>query len=747
MADWHHPLESAGEKKQTPTTVQALIGFIVFSVLAGILCTVAVTPALAMAGMTVSQSVGIFQALPGAVVIGQLPERNRIFANGPSGPVQIATVYDQNREADSWNKISPYLKAAAVDGEDKDYYSHGGVDVSALVRAAASNVGAGSVQSGASTIAMQVVRNIQTQDALQLKTVAARKAAYKAATEDTLPRKLKEMRLAIGIEKKYSKKDILNAYLNIANFGGNNYGVEAAAQTYFSTTAMKVTPAQAASLIAIVQDPSVRSLGDKANYKANQVRRDFILGQMYSAGDITKAQYDVAKNTPVDAKFLNPSTVQSGCLAAAVAYRWICDYTVNDVDNLTQLGKTKAAREKAWAIGGYDVYTTFDTQLQDAATSILASLVPATETRFNLGGAVTTVEPGTGKILVMAENKTYDDTLNGGGYTTTAVNYNVDQDNGGSIGFQPGSAYKIFTLIDWLIQGHKLTDTFNASVRTLPMSAFTACGEKLSGPPYPFKNDENEGGTTTILSATARSINSVFLQMATKLDLCDIRDIATSLGIHNASGKPLQDLPSCIIGGCDNTLAPMTLAAAYAAVADSGMFCSAVAVQKLIGPDGKDLGAQSAKCHQAIPANIANTAVKALQGVMNGGTGSSANPNDGTAFMGKTGTTNDSLHTWIVASSTKAASAVWIGNISGRQQLRRISVGHTQAALLRHVVFRSLMRVVDAYVGPAPGFAAPDPALVGGGHSIGGPPGARGAAAPPAPPGAPPIVPDPDPTP
>jgi membrane peptidoglycan carboxypeptidase len=744
--DWRHPLESAGSGRSGPTLAQAIIGFVSFSVIAGVLITLAITPPLAVAGITVGQSVNIFQALPGAISIGELPQRNRIFANGPSGPVQIATVYDQNREADSWDQISQYLKDAAVDGEDKNFYSHGGVDVSSLVRAAASNVGAGSVQSGASTIAMQVVRNIQTEDALQLKTVAERKAAYKAATEDTVPRKLKEMRLAIGIEKQYTKQQILQGYLNIANFGGNVYGVEAAAQAYFSTTALKVTPAQAASLIAIVQDPSARSLGDKANYQDNQTRRDFILGRMYAAKDITKAQYEQAKKTPVDAAFLKPSTPQNGCLAAAVAYRWICDYTVNDVDNLTQLGKTKAAREKSWAIGGYDIYTTFDTQLQDAATSILASLVPANETRFNLGGAVTTVQPGTGKILVMAENKTYDDTLTGGGYTSTAVNFNVDKDNGGSVGFQPGSSYKIFTLIDWLMTGHKLTDSFNASVRSIPMADFTACGQKLGGPAYTFKNDENEQGSTTIQSATARSINSVFLQMASKLDLCDITDVAKSLGVHNASGKPLSDLPSCIIGGCDNTLAPMTLAAVYAAVADQGMFCSAVAVQKIVNAEGKNLGPQAANCHQAIPANIANTAVKALQGVMNGGTGSSANPNDGTAFMGKTGTTNNSLHTWIVASSTKAASAVWIGNISGAQQLRKISVGHTQAALLRHAVFKSFMRIVDAFVGPAPAFAAPDPALVNGGRSQPGPAGAGGVAPPPpvAPPPA--TIPDPVPT-
>ena len=120
MTDWRHPLESAAPARKALTLLQAVVGFLVFSILAGVLCVVAITPGLAMAGRTVSQSVSIFQGLPGAIQIGQLPERNRIFANGPSGPVQIATIYDQNREADAWDKISPYLKAAAVDGEDKN---------------------------------------------------------------------------------------------------------------------------------------------------------------------------------------------------------------------------------------------------------------------------------------------------------------------------------------------------------------------------------------------------------------------------------------------------------------------------------------------------------------------------------------------------------------------------------------------------------------------------------------------------
>jgi len=753
LGEPHHPLEGFEPVAKSISVPGAIFGFVVFSVIVGILCTMAVAPGVAMVGLTASQTAGIFQHLPGSIKIGQLPQRNRIFANGPTGPVQVATVYDQNREEDSWDQISPYLKDAAIDGEDKDYYSHGGVDLAAIVRAAANNVGSGAVQSGASTIAMQVVRNVQMQDALQLKTAAARRAAYRAATEDTLSRKLKEMRLAIGLEKQFTKRQILMQYLNIANFGGNTYGVEAAAQAYFSTTAAKVTPAQAASIIAIVQDPSTRSLSSKAGYAANEVRRNFILEQMYAARHLTKAEYQKAVATRVDASFVHPSAVQNGCLTSEVNYRWICDYTVNDVDNLVALGTTRAAREANWAIGGYDVYTTFSTQLQDAASNTLASLVPASEARFALGGALSTVQPGTGKILVMAENKTFDDTLNGGGPTATAVNYNVDRDNGGSSGFQPGSAYKLFTLLDWLMQGHKLTDVFNASVRSMPMSSYSACGQKLAGPTYTFKNDQNEQGPTTILQATAQSINSVFIQMSAQLDLCDIRDVAKSLGVHNATGLPLSDLPSCIIGGCNNTIAPLTLAAAYAAIADQGMYCAPVGVEKVVGPSGKNLGAQSADCHQAIPANIANTAAKALQGVMSrGGTGITANPNDGTAFIGKTGTTNNSLQTWIVASSTKASTAVWVGNISGSQPLRSISVAGTQAAILRHRVFRAVMQVVDRAVGPAPPFAPADPALMAGGRYFGSPFGAAAVPppappAPPAPPPAPVPVPPPAPPP
>jgi membrane peptidoglycan carboxypeptidase len=692
-----------------------LIGLVVMSVVAGLLVAVSIAPVAAVAGSAAQSTAGVFSDLPADITLTKLPQRNRIFAVGAKGKAkQIATVYNQNRQEDTWDEISPYLKDAAVGGEDKTFYTENGVDLPALARAAVSNITTGAIQSGASTIPMQVVRNVAVQDALQLSTTKEQDAAYDAAISDTLSRKLKEIKLAVGLEKAYSKRQILLAYLNIANFGNANYGVEAAAQAYFSTTAAKVTPAQAASIIAIVQNPSSRNLSSPKNYAANLSRRNYILKAMYTAKNITQAQYETAVNTAIDSKYVKLSTPKNGCLATDASYRWICDYVVRTVDTIPALGATASIRTANWKVGGYDIYTTFNLAMQKTATATLQAQVPAV-TSFQLGGATSTVQPGTGKILVMAENKTFNNTLHGGNAGTTAVNYNVDEKAGGSTGFQPGSTYKLFTLLDWLEKGNTLDDTFNASVRSLPESDFTAscAGGVQSGVPYTFQNDENEQGITTVKYATTRSINSVFIQMATKLDLCDIRNIAKSLGVHNGNGTALAVNPACVIGGCTNAIAPLTMAAAYAAVADGGIYCSPIAVSQVVTSAGTKLGGQDANCHRVLSASVANTAALALEGpISSAGTGANANPNDGTALMGKTGTTDNSLETWIVASSTKASTAVWVGNVSGKQPLRSIYVNGVQAAVLRLSVYRGIMTYIDSRVGGAAAFPTPDQALI-----------------------------------
>ena len=260
----------------------AIAGMVGLSAVAGVLVTVMVTPALAVTGMAASNTIGIFESLPEYLRINEQTQRNVLYAQNTANPedgyTAIATVYAENREEVGWDEVSQYIKDATVAGEDRRFYDHNGVDVQSIVRAAVGNAVSGGIESGASTLTMQLVKNIFITEALKADTIERRDELIAQAQEQTLERKLQEAKFAIGLEKEYTKDEILLAYLNIAGFGGNTYGIQAAAQQYFGVPASEVTIAQAASLIAIVQQPGARSLGTPENYAANQERRDVILG-------------------------------------------------------------------------------------------------------------------------------------------------------------------------------------------------------------------------------------------------------------------------------------------------------------------------------------------------------------------------------------------------------------------------------------------------------------------------------------
>jgi membrane peptidoglycan carboxypeptidase len=209
------------------------------------------------------------------------------------------------------------------------------------------------------------------------------------------------------------------------------------------------------------------------------------------------------------------------------------------------------------------------------------------------------------------------------------------------------------------------------------------------------------------MNATANSINSVFIQMGTKVDQCDTRDIAISLGVHRADGaadgSDLYTNPACIIGGCQNNIAPITQAAAYAAIANHGYFCNPIMIDSVVDPQGNALSGQSANCGQSdkVTPDVAAAAAYAMAGVLSG-TAYASNPRDGTAYIGKTGTTDSAWHTWMVGSSTAASTAVWVGNVSGKQNLRSIYINKIQAAVLRHYIFKPIAQAIDKVV-PNPG--------------------------------------------
>ncbi|MBN9612028.1 MAG: transglycosylase domain-containing protein, partial [Actinobacteria bacterium] len=221
------------------------IGAIIMSVVAGLLVTVAVTPVIAISGMTARSAIDIFENLPSHLNPGQLAQPSTLYAKKGKKKVAVASFFVQNRETVKLDQISQYVKDAAVAGEDPRFFTHGGVDIMGVGRAALARV-VGRDAGGASTITMQYVRNVLIQEALAIPDEKEQQAAYDAAMAETADRKLKEMRYALSIEKKYSKDEILLGYLNIALFGRNIYGIESAAKYYFGKHAKDVTLPEAA---------------------------------------------------------------------------------------------------------------------------------------------------------------------------------------------------------------------------------------------------------------------------------------------------------------------------------------------------------------------------------------------------------------------------------------------------------------------------------------------------------------------
>ena len=699
---------------------QALATITGFGALAGVMVTAMISPALAVTSVGANSAIGVFDALPEFIELGEQAQKNTLWATRSSDPadgyVAFAEVYWQDREEVRLSQMSPYLAMAAIAGEDRRFYDHTGVDVNSVVRAALGNVFSGGIESGASTLTMQLVKNTYIQRSQYLPTEEERQEAYATAIATSFERKLNEMKLAIGLEKQFTKDEILEAYLNITGFGGNTYGVQAAAQEYFGKTAKQLSAAESASLMAIVQFPTTRSLGDPANYAANEERRDIILAAMFAEEYLTEAEYTTAINTPVDDSFVTISPPTAGCLAADTYARFFCDFVVKNVENFDTLGATPEERNTRWRKGGLDVYTTLNMSLQTTAQDRIWELVPNDEERLQLGSASTSVEVGTGRVLTMAQNKIFDDSEEGGGISTTAVNFNTDRAYGGSSGFQVGSTYKVFALIAWLQRGYGLNEVVDASRMELEQAVFLdTCGD--GGGPWAglweFRNSADLLlPAATVFESTVRSINSAYAAMAEQLDQCEIRTAAEALLVHRADSGILQTNPSAVLG--TNEIAPLTMAEAFGGIANGGVACQPIVIDRFVEADGGRIDGQSPKCRQGITPDIAAAAAAPMRSVITGGTGSRSNPGGDVPVIGKTGTTDSQIQTWMVGSSTKVATAVWVGNILGDYRMSNYRNG----TVLRHDIWRIIMQDANEQYGGDSFPAAPDRLLRGSGIEL-----------------------------
>lgn len=711
-------------QKPLSDAATGVLGFVGMSALAGILVTAAVTPALAVTGMAANNSINMFENLPAYLEVGDLSQKTDIYATNSDGTViPLASFFDENREEVAWDAISQYAKDAAVAGEDPRFYEHGGVDIQGTLRGAVSTVTGRDVQGG-SSITQQYVKNVLINNGVnQAATEEEKEAAYAEATEVSAERKLKEMRYAIALEKKASKDDILLGYLNIAAFGGRVYGIESAASYYFGVNAKDLTLAQAASLIAIVNFPEKFRLdrpdsetngantvvdGQPVPYAENKQRRDYIVGKMLEYGKITQEEHDAAIAEPVVPKITEPST---GCQTAGGS-AYFCDYVANVIRNEYDKPETEDINEGSVLLQqrGLQIYTTLDLDLQMAAEGAIAANVPFADPRFDVGSVAVTVEPGTGRILAMAQNKKYsaDPEVLASSAEYSAVNYSTDQDYGGSSGFQPGSTYKVWTLAEWLNQGHSLTESFNGGQRAFTSFTNSCDGNWYDANGYQPKNDDGRVAYNAI-NATKWSVNTSFMAMASQLDLCGIKKTAEAFGMHRADGEPLRMFPSDVLG--TQEVAPLTVAAAFAGIANNGTTCTPVAIDKIVTADGEEIEPPKSACTQSVTPEVAHAMSYAMQETFTGdGTAVASNTGTGVPHIGKTGTTDNAFDTWMVGASTKASTAVWVGNVTGgdaRTNLRQVDFFSGYGATARHRIWPAIMTIADTKFGGDP-FPEPD---------------------------------------
>ncbi|HEX9089206.1 MAG TPA: transglycosylase domain-containing protein, partial [Arthrobacter sp.] len=530
----------------------------------------------------------------------------------------------------------------------------------------ASNLTGGSRQ-GASTLTQQYVTNV-----LNESLVSADKGDQIVLNgQKSIGDKVREMRLAIELEKKYTKDQILEGYLNIVFFSRDAYGIEAASRYFFSTTAKSLTLPQAALLAGLVKSPSFYN---PAVYPDNAIqRRNHVLDAMLSLGRISQADHDAAATTGVD---LNITPGRQGCAAAEMA-PYFCDYVSHLILNNAAYGVDLAARVKKLYRGGLTITTTMDSRLQLAAQAQVDATAGANPDKW--GASLVSIGPATGKILAMAQNTVF---LPEPGRFDTQLNFNVDSkdasgnDLNGAGGFQPGSTMKPFTFAEWLNEGKSMVAEVDAARRTYPLDFpwKSSCGKVLGAYDSAQKslgaaddlqnNDEGYYRKMPVNYGLYNSINTATFAEATELDFCGIQRMVDAVGLHSGVDNAPVNMHQLgnLLGAIG--VAPLVLANAFATFAADGKYCAPIAITDVTDAAGRKLPAQTSDCRSAVKPEVARGVTSVLQDVLKKGSGIYIKPKvqDQVPVAAKTGTSNTNGATWVVGYTTGLATASFFGD-------------------------------------------------------------------------------------
>ncbi|MGH3095192.1 MAG: transglycosylase domain-containing protein, partial [Streptosporangiales bacterium] len=531
---------------------------VVLSLVAGVLVAGIALPAVGGAGLLGKVGADNFEQLPSNLATPPLPQRSRILAKNGK---EIASFYSEYRVNVPLAKVAPVMRKAIVAIEDYRFYNHGSIDFKGTMRAFLQNQTSGSTQGG-STLTQQYVKLVQVEQADSPKEVREVTNREGAAGYG---RKLQELRYAVTMEKKYSKDEILERYLNIVYFGDGAYGIQAAAKHFFSKDASELTLSESAVLAGLVRSPYAYDPTEHPD--TAKTRRNTVLQRMADTDAISRAAADKAKKQPLG---LDVTDFPNSCNQAGGRLGFFCQYVVEEIKQNPAFGDTPRERLNLLLNGGLTIKTTLKPHVQKAANKAMHRGVRKWS---RIVGSMAMVEPGTGKIRALAVSRDFTTERNAEKKELN-VNTAVDAAHGGGNGVQFGSNAKAFTLAAALESGIPLGYEINAPGSISNLYGFERCDGSSAGGYDHVANaaGESEHGVFDLVEGTYKSVNTFFVLLEHKVGLCKTWRMTKKLGlVESGTGKPVAQVPSLTLGVAN--VDPLHVAAAYATFAARGKYC------------------------------------------------------------------------------------------------------------------------------------------------------------------------------
>ncbi|ADG80511.1 peptidoglycan glycosyltransferase OS=Tsukamurella paurometabola (strain ATCC 8368 / DSM / CCUG 35730 / CIP 100753 / JCM 10117 / KCTC 9821 / NBRC 16120 /NCIMB 702349 / NCTC 13040) OX=521096 GN=Tpau_3939 PE=4 SV=1 [Tsukamurella paurometabola] len=651
---------------------------------AGLLVAGILFPYVGGVGLISNRAADTVDNISSELLEGQVPEVTTVTDNTGA---PIAYLYDQRRVQVPFDQISPNMVRSIISIEDKRFMEHDGVDYQGTLRAFLKNQSAGEVQQGASTLDQQYIKNYQ------LLVLARSDADRRAATETTPARKLREVRMALSLErtlterakqergvddaqaKLIAKEQILARYLNLVPFGNGAYGIEVAAQTYFGKRASQLSIPESAMLAGMVQSSS--ALNPYTNPQGVTDRRNLVLDTLVQNFPDKAAEYQAAKSAPLGV-LPRPNTLPGGCISAVGGRGYFCDYVQQ---YLAQAGIPKEQVVR----GGYTIRTTLDPRVQDSVQAALSAT--ASPTLSNVAQVMNVIKPGdqSHDIVAMSSSRVYG--------LDVAKRQTVQPEPFAQVGDGAGSTFKIFTVAAAMEKGMGL-DTNVSVPSTVSVKGMGSGG--LPGCPansYCVKNAGNYPSNMSLTQALATSPNTPFVKMIEQVGVTPVVDMAVKLGLRSytqpgssgfgndslADMFKKQNLASFTLG--PTAVSALELTNVAATLASGGVWCPPNPIQSItqpkrnsdgiqtVGADGRPettpVPFKSEKCEQVIDKGLADTLANALSADDRGaGTSAGAASRAGWTLplSGKTGTTETFRSSAFLAYTNQMAGASYVYN-------------------------------------------------------------------------------------